>query len=257
MTAARNSSQISRDQRTCVSGSSSSACSSRRSSPRSTSPPVSTHFLRPLPFAALTALPFPQSRLLSLQVSPHSLDRGRTRPGSNARRVGAAPADRADPGPSRGRTADPSSRGSQSPSRSARQTTPGSAMRTGPFPVAAAIERELMARERSIGSAAFIPWSGGLAHVFGRRPVLLAGLTMFFIGSAMCGAAKTMECVRCVRAICRVGELTRLAQTHARRTHVPRSRVRLHPQPGRDRARRPRLALRTVRLGSQWRPTGS
>ncbi|KAL8291646.1 hypothetical protein RQP46_001904 [Phenoliferia psychrophenolica] len=45
----------------------------------------------------------------------------------------------------------------------------------------------------SIGSAAFIPWAGGLAHVFGRRPVLLAGLGMFFIGSAMCGAAKSMD----------------------------------------------------------------
>ncbi|KAM0749144.1 iron permease [Meredithblackwellia eburnea MCA 4105] len=45
----------------------------------------------------------------------------------------------------------------------------------------------------SIGSAAFIPWSAGLAHVFGRRPALLAGLVLFLIGSAMCGAAKTMD----------------------------------------------------------------
>jgi hypothetical protein len=32
--------------------------------------------------------------------------------------------------------------------------------------------------------------SGGLANVFGRRPIMLGGLLVFTIGSTMCGAAK-------------------------------------------------------------------
>lgn len=47
----------------------------------------------------------------------------------------------------------------------------------------------------SITSTAFIPWAGGLAHIFGRRPILLGGLLFFAVGSAMCGAAKDMKCV--------------------------------------------------------------
>jgi len=33
----------------------------------------------------------------------------------------------------------------------------------------------------------------GLAHIFGRRPVLVGGLLFFGVGSAMCGAAKNMK----------------------------------------------------------------
>jgi hypothetical protein len=35
--------------------------------------------------------------------------------------------------------------------------------------------------------------SGGLANVFGRRPILLGGLLFFAVGSAMCGAASNMR----------------------------------------------------------------
>ncbi|KAI5481616.1 major facilitator superfamily protein [Pseudohyphozyma bogoriensis] len=45
----------------------------------------------------------------------------------------------------------------------------------------------------SIASVAVIPWSGGLANVFGRRPVLLGGLGFFFVGSVLCGAAKNIN----------------------------------------------------------------
>lgn len=37
--------------------------------------------------------------------------------------------------------------------------------------------------------------SGGLANVFGRRPILLGGLLFFAVGSAMCGAAVNMKYV--------------------------------------------------------------
>lgn len=37
-----------------------------------------------------------------------------------------------------------------------------------------------------------IPWSGGLCNVFGRRPVLLAGLGFFLVGSVLCGEAVDM-----------------------------------------------------------------
>jgi MFS family permease len=46
---------------------------------------------------------------------------------------------------------------------------------------------------RSVTSAAFIPWAGGLAHVFGRRPIMLGALAFFFVGSTLCGAAQNME----------------------------------------------------------------
>ncbi|KAF7981925.1 hypothetical protein HWV62_30691 [Athelia sp. TMB] len=57
----------------------------------------------------------------------------------------------------------------------------------------------------SITSTAFIPWAGGAAHIFGRRPILLLGLIFFFVGSAMCGASTTMSLMLAGRAIQGVG----------------------------------------------------
>jgi len=57
----------------------------------------------------------------------------------------------------------------------------------------------------SITATAFIPWSGGLANVFGRRPILIGGLLFFAVGSAMCGAAKNMNTMLAGRGFQGVG----------------------------------------------------
>ncbi|KAH8107508.1 iron permease [Phellopilus nigrolimitatus] len=41
----------------------------------------------------------------------------------------------------------------------------------------------------NIAATAFMPTTGGMAQAFGRRPVMLASLLLFSLGSAMCGAA--------------------------------------------------------------------
>ncbi|KAF7340295.1 Iron permease [Mycena venus] len=45
----------------------------------------------------------------------------------------------------------------------------------------------------ALGSTALIPFAGGLAQIFGRRPILLGSLLLFAVGSAICGAAKSMN----------------------------------------------------------------
>ncbi|KAG8896929.1 hypothetical protein FRB99_008573 [Tulasnella sp. 403] len=45
----------------------------------------------------------------------------------------------------------------------------------------------------ALGSTAFLPLSGGLAQIFGRRPVVLGSLLLFALGSALCGAAQNMN----------------------------------------------------------------
>lgn len=57
----------------------------------------------------------------------------------------------------------------------------------------------------SICSTAFIPWSGGLADIFGRRNVLLGAVLFFAVGSAMCGAAPNMEVMIAGRSMQGVG----------------------------------------------------
>ncbi|KAJ7050318.1 major facilitator superfamily domain-containing protein, partial [Mycena amicta] len=42
----------------------------------------------------------------------------------------------------------------------------------------------------SLGATALIPLSGGLAQIFGRRPVMLGSIILFGVGSAVCGAAR-------------------------------------------------------------------
>ncbi|KIM86227.1 hypothetical protein PILCRDRAFT_65068 [Piloderma croceum F 1598] len=44
----------------------------------------------------------------------------------------------------------------------------------------------------ALASSAILPMTGGLAQIFGRRPAFLGSIILFTIGSAVCGAAKTM-----------------------------------------------------------------
>ncbi|RDB27052.1 Efflux pump FUS6 [Hypsizygus marmoreus] len=53
----------------------------------------------------------------------------------------------------------------------------------------------------NIAATAFMPMSGGLAQIFGRRPILLASLTMFGIGSLVCGVARSMNMLIAGRAV--------------------------------------------------------
>ncbi|KAJ7633036.1 iron permease [Roridomyces roridus] len=43
----------------------------------------------------------------------------------------------------------------------------------------------------ALAATAFLPMSGSLAQIFGRRPVVIVSLLVFAIGSTMCGAAST------------------------------------------------------------------
>ncbi len=44
-----------------------------------------------------------------------------------------------------------------------------------------------------LASTAALPFCGRLADVFGRRPVMLMAVAFFFVGSALCGSAKSMN----------------------------------------------------------------
>ncbi|EIM89050.1 MFS general substrate transporter [Stereum hirsutum FP-91666 SS1] len=50
-------------------------------------------------------------------------------------------------------------------------------------------------------STAFVPFSGGLAQVFGRKLVMLGSLLIFAVGSVVCGSAKTMNALIGGRAV--------------------------------------------------------
>ena len=45
----------------------------------------------------------------------------------------------------------------------------------------------------TLSSTAFLPMSGGLAQIFGRRPALLSCLALFALGSGICGGASNMS----------------------------------------------------------------
>ncbi|KAF7309858.1 MFS general substrate transporter [Mycena indigotica] len=53
----------------------------------------------------------------------------------------------------------------------------------------------------TLGCTALIPFCGGLAHIFGRRAIMLAAITLFCIGSALCGAARNMNVLIAGRTI--------------------------------------------------------
>ncbi|GAA6050530.1 hypothetical protein JCM3770_005585 [Rhodotorula araucariae] len=52
-----------------------------------------------------------------------------------------------------------------------------------------------------IASAAVIPWSGGLAYIFGRRAVMYGGLGLFSVGSVICAVAHNMNTMLAGRGI--------------------------------------------------------
>ncbi|KAG7099929.1 hypothetical protein E1B28_001722 [Marasmius oreades] len=57
----------------------------------------------------------------------------------------------------------------------------------------------------SLAATAFLPFTGALAQVFGRRPIVLVSLALFSIGSALCGSAKVEAQILAGRAIQGVG----------------------------------------------------
>ncbi|KAG8906510.1 hypothetical protein FRB99_006730 [Tulasnella sp. 403] len=57
----------------------------------------------------------------------------------------------------------------------------------------------------ALGSTAFLPLSGGLAQIFGRRPIILGSLTLFLFGSGISGGAKDMNMLIAGRTVQGVG----------------------------------------------------
>ncbi|GAA5917548.1 hypothetical protein JCM6882_001725 [Rhodosporidiobolus microsporus] len=57
----------------------------------------------------------------------------------------------------------------------------------------------------ALTSTALIPWTGGLAAIFGRRPVMIAALVLFALGSALTGAAQSMAMLIGGRSVQGVG----------------------------------------------------
>ncbi|KAF7360775.1 Efflux pump FUS6 [Mycena venus] len=45
----------------------------------------------------------------------------------------------------------------------------------------------------TLASAALVPFTGNLANIFGRRPIMLGSIILFAIGSALAGSAQSME----------------------------------------------------------------
>ncbi|KAJ7701234.1 iron permease [Mycena rosella] len=60
----------------------------------------------------------------------------------------------------------------------------------------------------ALSSTAFIPLSGNLADVFGRKPIMLISITVFAIGSALAGASQNMPMMIGARSIGGGGILT-------------------------------------------------
>ncbi|HMA37167.1 MAG TPA: MDR family MFS transporter [Chloroflexia bacterium] len=52
-----------------------------------------------------------------------------------------------------------------------------------------------------LSTAVTVPLAGKLADLYGRKPVLLAGVTIFLLGSALCGLAGSMEQLIAFRAL--------------------------------------------------------
>ncbi|KIO28004.1 hypothetical protein M407DRAFT_22771 [Tulasnella calospora MUT 4182] len=65
----------------------------------------------------------------------------------------------------------------------------------------------------ALGSTAILPLVGGLAQIFGRRPVVLGSIAFFALGSGLCGGAKNMDMLIAGRAIQGVGSGGILATT--------------------------------------------
>ncbi|KAG8939282.1 hypothetical protein FRC04_006722 [Tulasnella sp. 424] len=65
----------------------------------------------------------------------------------------------------------------------------------------------------ALGSTAILPLVGGLAQIFGRRPVVLGSIAFFALGSGLCGGAQNMNMLIAGRAIQGVGGGGILAMT--------------------------------------------
>ncbi|KAF9477032.1 iron permease [Pholiota conissans] len=57
----------------------------------------------------------------------------------------------------------------------------------------------------ALSASMFIPLSGNLAQIFGRRPIILGGIITFAVGSAVCGSAKSLIVLIVGRAIQGIG----------------------------------------------------
>ncbi|KAG8901942.1 hypothetical protein FRB99_004997 [Tulasnella sp. 403] len=53
----------------------------------------------------------------------------------------------------------------------------------------------------NLASTAFLPMSGGLAQIFGRRPVILGALALFMLGSGLCAGSKSLNMLIAGRTI--------------------------------------------------------
>ncbi|KAH9962025.1 major facilitator superfamily domain-containing protein [Lactifluus volemus] len=53
----------------------------------------------------------------------------------------------------------------------------------------------------TLGCTALVPLCGGLAQIIGRRPIMLTALVLFALGSAICGAASSMNMLIAGRAV--------------------------------------------------------
>lgn len=51
-----------------------------------------------------------------------------------------------------------------------------------------------------LASTAALPLCGRLADVFGRRPIMLMAVAFFFVGSALCGSARSMRVIIVARS---------------------------------------------------------
>ncbi|KAN0082552.1 Major facilitator superfamily domain containing protein [Tylopilus felleus] len=58
----------------------------------------------------------------------------------------------------------------------------------------------------ALAGTAFLPMSGGLAQVFGRRPAILVSLGLFALGSGISGGASSMNMLIAGRAVQGFGE---------------------------------------------------
>ncbi|EIW60814.1 iron permease [Trametes versicolor FP-101664 SS1] len=56
-----------------------------------------------------------------------------------------------------------------------------------------------------LASTAALPLCGRLADVFGRRPIMLMAVAFFFVGSALCGSARSMRIIIVARTIQGIG----------------------------------------------------
>ena len=57
----------------------------------------------------------------------------------------------------------------------------------------------------ALASTAFIPMVGGLSQVLGRKPILIASILLFAIGSALCGAAVNSKLLLSGRVVQGIG----------------------------------------------------